>query len=324
MPLLQSSPREPRPRRVRWREPRIKARHAPTRGEARWFWILVSPALIGFLAFNLGPMIRSLYLSFTKYDVVSPPQFIGVRNYTYLMSRDPAFWPSVKVTAIYAAASVPLGLLSSLGVALLLNRKVVGRGVFRTIFFLPSLLPAVASGMVWVFIFHPTFGLLNRMLHMIGIHDTPAWTQSVDWALPALIIMGLWSFGQAMVIFLAGLQDVPASLYEAADLDGANSWTQFRHVTLPMITPVLFFNLVMGLIGALKVFDSAYVFGSAGGAGPGGPARATLFYALNLYQKAFGYFHMGLASAMAWLLFLAILILTAINFGLSKRWVHSE
>jgi multiple sugar transport system permease protein len=294
-----------------------------TSSEARWFWLLVSPALLGFLAFNLGPMLRSLYLSFTKYDVVSPPQFIGGQNYLYLMTRDPAFWPSVKVTAIYAAFSVPLSLAISLGVALLLNRKVVGRGVFRTIFFLPSLLPAAASGMVWVFIFHPTFGLLNRMLKIVHI-DGPAWTQSVDWALPALIIMGLWSFGQAMVIFLAGLQDVPTSLYEAADLDGADALTQFRHVTLPMITPVLFFNLVMGLIAALKVFDSAYVFGSAGGAGPGGPARATLFYALNLYQKAFGYFHMGLASAMAWLLFLVILILTAINFGLGKRWVHSE
>ncbi|MBC8107079.1 MAG: sugar ABC transporter permease [Anaerolineae bacterium] len=279
MRLPQSSRRGPRPR--------TKPRNHSTNSEARWFWLLVSPALVGFLAFNLGPMVRSLYLSFTKYDVVSPPQFIGLRNYTYLMTRDPAFWPSVKVTAIYAAFSVPLGLLSSLLVALLLNRKVVGRGVFRTIFFLPSLLPAVASGMVWVFIFHPSFGLLNRMLKIVGI-EGPAWTQSVDWALPALIIMGLWSFGQAMVIFLAGLQDVPASLYEAADLDGASSWSQFRHVTLPMITPVLFFNLVMGLIAALKVFDSAYVFGSAGGAGPGGPARATLFYAHNHNQKAIG------------------------------------
>jgi multiple sugar transport system permease protein len=293
------------------------------RSEAFWFWVMVSPAVVGFLAFSLGPMLQSLYLSFTKYDVISPPKWVGFGNYTYLLQRDPAFWPSVKVTAIYAAVSVPLGLLTALLVALLLNRRIPGRNVFRTIFFLPSLLPAAASGVVWVFIFHPTFGLLNRMLALADIAG-PAWTQSVHWALPALIIMSLWSFGQPMVIFLAGLQDVPASLYEAADLDGASRWQQFRNVTLPMITPVLFFNLVMGVIGALKVFDSAYVFGSASGVGPGGPARATLFYALNLYQKGFNYFHMGLASAMAWLLFLAILLLTGVNFWLGKRWVHSE
>jgi len=284
---------------------------------------MVAPAAAGFLAFNLGPMLQSLYLSFTKYDVISPPQFIGTRNYTYLLQRDPAFWPSVKVTAIYAAVSVPLGLISSLGVALLLNRKVRGQGVFRTIYFLPSLLPAAASGVVWVFIFHPTFGLLNRMLAIAHI-DGPAWTQSTTWALPALIIMGLWGFGQSMVIFLAGLQDVPPSLYEAANLDGASALQQFRHVTLPLVSPVMFFNLVMGLIAAMKMFDSAYVFGSTSGLGPGGPARATLFYALSLYQKAFQYFHMGLASAMAWLLFMAILVLTGLNLRLGKRWVHTE
>ncbi len=287
------------------------------------FWLLAAPALLGFVAFNLGPMIESLRLSFTKYDVVSPPKYIGLRNYSYLLTSDPSFWPSVTVTAVYAAVSVPLGLIAALGVALLLNRKVAGRGVFRTIYFLPSLLPAVASGVVWVFIFHPTFGLLNRSLSLAGIVG-PAWTQSITWALPALIIMSLWGFGQPMVIFLAGLQDVPDSLYEAADLDGASAWQQFRNVTLPLITPVLFFNLVMGLIGAVKVFDSAYVFGSTGGAGPGGPARATLFYVLNLYIKAFTHFHMGLASAMAWLLFLAILVLTGANFGLGRRWVHTE
>src|SRR4051794_15406401 len=185
-------------------DPRQKHHPGPANAQTRWFWLLISPALIGFFVFNLGPMLRSLYLSFTKYDVVSPPEFIGFQNYTYLINRDPAFWPSVKVTAIYAAVSVPLGLLSSLLVALLLNRKVIGRGVFRTIYFLPSLLPATASGVVWVYIFHPSFGLLNRMLKIVGI-DGPAWTQDVHWALPALIIMGLWSFGQAMVIFLAGL-----------------------------------------------------------------------------------------------------------------------
>jgi multiple sugar transport system permease protein len=283
---------------------------------------MAAPALLGFITFSLGPMIASAYLSLTSYDVIHPPKFVGLGNYIYLMTQDPAFWPSVKVTAIYALVSVPLSLALSLSVALLLNRKVKLLGTFRTIYFLPSLLPATASGVVWVYIFHPSQGLLNRLLAQAHIQG-PAWTQSVDWALPALIIMGLWSFGGAMVIFLAGLQDVPRSLYEAADLDGANAFQQFRNVTLPTISPVLFFNLVMGLIGAMKAFDSAYVFGMTSTGIPGGPARATLFYALNLYLKAFNYFHMGLASAMAWLLFLAIVLLTWINFKLAKKWVHT-
>ena len=291
------------------------------RSQTLWFWVMVAPAVAGFLGFNLGPMVQSLYLSLTKYDVISPPQFIGLRNYAYLLAHDPAFWPSVKVTALYAAVSVPLGLVLSLSAAMLLNARVRGVGVFRTIYFLPSLLPATASGVVWVFIFHPTFGLLNKMLAAVGVQG-PAWTQSTTWALPALIIMGLWGFGGAMIIFLAGLQGIPRSLHEAAELDGAGAVHRFRHVTLPHLSPVVFFNLVIGLIGAMKVFDAAYVFGSTSGAGPGGPARATLFYALNLYQKAFSYFHMGLASAMAWLLFLAILALTGINFALARRWVH--
>jgi multiple sugar transport system permease protein len=283
---------------------------------------MVAPAVLGFALFSLGPMLVSAYLSLTSYDVVTPPRFVGFDNYFYLMRHDPAFWPSVKVTLIYAAVTVPLGLALSLSVALLLNRNVKLLGTFRTIYFLPSLLPATASGVVWVYIFHPNQGLLNRLLAQANIQG-PAWTQSVDWALPALIIMGLWSFGGAMVIFLAGLQDVPRSLYEAADLDGAGRLSQFRNVTLPIISPVVFFNLVMGLIGAFKAFDSAYVFGMTSGGVAGGPARATLFYALNLYLKAFSYFHMGLASAMAWLLFLAIVLLTWLNFRLSRRWVHT-
>lgn len=282
---------------------------------------MASPALIGFVIFNLAPMLMSGYLSLTRWDVVTPPAFIGLENYRYLLTQDPSFWPSVKVTGIYAAASVPLGLALSLATALLLNRPVAHRSLFRTIYFLPSLLPATASGVVWVFIFHPHYGLLNHLLAKVGVQG-PAWTNSVDWALPALIIMSLWGFGGAMIIFLAGLQDVPRSLYEAAALDGATPVKQFWHVTLPSISPVLFFNLVMGVISALKAFDSAYVFGMAGTGVPGGPARATLFYGLNLYLKAFNYFHMGLASAMAWMLFVAIVLLTWMNFRAARKWVH--
>jgi multiple sugar transport system permease protein len=284
---------------------------------------MAAPAILGFVLFSLGPMLASGYLSLTRYDVVTPAEFIGLDNYFYLMTQDPAFWPSVRVTLVYAAVSVPVGLALSLSVALLLNRRAIKMlGTFRTIYFLPALLPATASGVVWVYIFHPSQGLLNRLLAQAGVQG-PAWTQSVDWALPALILMGLWGFGGAMVIFLAGLQDVPRSLYEAADLDGATPFQQFRHVTFPTISPVVFFNLVMGIIGAFKAFDSAYVFGMTGTGVPGGPARATLFYVLNLYLKAFNYFHMGLASAMAWLLFLAVVALTWLNFRLARRWVHT-
>jgi len=291
--------------------------------ESAKFWLMMTPALLGFIIFNVGPMLTSLYLSFTKYDVVSAPKWIGVNNYLYLLRHDPAFWPSVKVTTIYASCSVPLSLAIALLIAMLLNQRMFARNLFRTIFFLPALLPAAASGVVWVWIFDPTRGLLNHILASVGIAG-PAWMQSTTWALPALIIMSAWGFGRAMVIFLAGLQEVPRQLYEAAELDGAGAWNRFYHVTIPVISPVLFFNLVIGIIDALKAFDLAFVTSTAAGAGAGGPARATLLYTLNLYQKSFNYFHMGLGAAMAWLLFLAILLLTAINFGLEKRWVHTS
>jgi multiple sugar transport system permease protein len=289
-----------------------------------YFWMMVGPAGLGFLLFVAGPMFYSGYLSFTQYDVINPPRFIGWQNYYYLAIHDPSFWPSVKVTAIFAGVSVPLGLLLSLAFAMLLNARTRFLGFFRTAFFLPSILPGVASAVLWVWIFNPSHGLLNSFLRAAGVTEPPAWTSSPDWALSALIIIALWGFGGAMVIFLAGLQGVPRSLYEAAQLDGCGWWGQFRHVTLPMISPVLFFNLIMGIIGAMKVFDTAFVFGAAAGLVPGGPARATLFYVLNLYLKAFNHFHFGLASAMAWMLFLAIALLTAINFLLAKRWVHHE
>lgn len=294
-----------------------------THRQAKWFFIMAGPALAGFMLLTAGPMVYSFYLSLTQYNVVDPPRFVGLENYAYLIKDDPAFWPSVKVTLVYALLQIPLSIVIALSIALLLNQPMQYRGLFRTIYFLPSLLPATASVVVWVYVFHPNHGLLNRALATAGITG-PAWLSSTTWALPALVIMSLWGFGGAMIIFLAGLQNVPRSLYEAATIDGAGRWHQFRHVTLPMLSPVIFFNLTMGLIGSLKTFDQAYAFGAAQGQIPGGPARATLFYALNLYQKAFTYFHMGLASAMAWMLFATILLLTWLNFRLAKRWVHTE
>jgi len=283
---------------------------------------MIAPVAIGLLIFTIGPMLTSLVLSFTDYDVVNSPHFVGTANYRYLLTADPSFWISVKVTALYAIASVPLGLFAALAVAMLLNFDIPFRGAFRTLYYLPTLLPATASGVLWAWIFHPTDGALNRLLGQVGVHG-PAWTQSPSWALPALIIMSVWSYGGAMVVFLAGLQGTPRMLHEAAALDGAGAWLRFKVVTWPSLTPVVFFNLTMSLIGAMKTFDQAFAFGQSG-PGIGGPARATLFYVLNLYTKAFEHFHMGLASAMAWILFGVIALLTALNFRLSKRWVHEE
>ncbi len=291
------------------------------RAQAFWFWLFAGPAVAGFLLFSAGPMLHSLWLAFCNYDVVAPPQFIGLRNFAYLLLHDPAFWPSVQVTLVFTAVQVPLAVASALGVALLLNQPVRARGLWRAIFFLPSILPQAASVAVFVYIFQADGGLLNRLLALAGVTG-PAWTTSPAWALPVIVLISLWGFGYPMVVFLGGLQNVPRELYEAAHIDGADAWGRFRHVTLPLISPVLFFNLVMGVIGALKVFDLAYAFGAAQGLIPGGPARATLFYGLNLYQQAFTYFHMGLASAMAWMLFAVIVVITWLNFRLSRRWVH--
>ncbi|MCB1104346.1 MAG: sugar ABC transporter permease [Opitutaceae bacterium] len=293
------------------------------RAERVTFWLFAGPALLGFVAFSLWPMLYSLWLSFCQYEVIAPPRFIGLRNYIFLFQHDAAFWPSVRVTLIFTVVQVPLAILAALAFALLLHQPVRARGFWRAIYFMPSILPQAAYAVIFGYIFQGDGGLLNRLLALGGI-EGKAWTMSPDWALPVLIMMSLWGFGYPMVIFLAGLQNVPRELHEAAHIDGAGAWARFRHITLPLISPVLFFNLIMGAIAALKVFDLAYAFSITQNLPPGGPARATLFYGLNLYQQAFGFFHMGLASAMAWLLFLFVMAVTAVNFGLSRRWVHYD
>ena len=288
-----------------------------------WFYLMAGPAIAGFLAFALIPMLYSLYLSFTRYTVVNPPEWIGIDHYIYLFRHDPSFWVSVEVTLLFAAFQVPLALVTSLSLALLLNCPMRFRGVFRTIYYVPSILPSAASAAIFVFIFNPEYGMLNALLAGAGV-EGPAWLDDSAWALPTLILISLWGFGNAMLIFLGGLQGVARSLYEAASIDGAGAWRRFFHVTLPQISPVFFFNLVMGVIGALRVFDLAYAFGAAQGKIPGGPAQSTLFYVLNLYQKAFNYFHMGQASAMAWILFAVTVGLTWLNFRFASKWVHHE
>ena len=274
------------------------------------------PLLIGLLAFTAYPVIRSFVISFARYEIFSPPQFIGVQNYVDLF-HDPLFWQSLKVTTLYSILSVPLGLVSGLAVALLMNQKVRGITVFRTIYYLPAVVSGVAVSLLWIWIFNPDFGLAKVAMRGLGLPPQP-WLNDPKTALPSLVFMSLWGVGGGMVIYLAGLQGVPAHLYESARLDGANTVQQFRHVTLPMLTPVIFYNLIMGIIGSFQVFTQAFVMTS------GGPANATLFYVLYLFRQAFAYYHMGYASAMAWILFAIILALTLLVFRSSAAWVYYE
>lgn len=286
------------------------------RREALEGYLFVTPLLLGLLVFTLGPVLQSLYISFTRYDIFTPSTFVGLRNYKALLA-DRLFWQSLKITTLYAVVSVPLHLSLGLAVALLMNSKVRGITLFRTIYYLPAVVSGVAASLLWVWIFNPSYGLANVALKAVGL-PPQRWLTDPATALPSLIFMSLWGIGGGMVIYLAGLQGVPGHLYESASLDGANALQQFRHVTLPMLTPVIFYNLVMGLIGSFQIFTQAFVMTS------GGPANATLFYVLYLFRQAFNYFHMGYASAMAWVLFAIILVLTLLVFKSSALWVYYE
>ncbi|MCC7228971.1 MAG: sugar ABC transporter permease [Fimbriimonadaceae bacterium] len=262
-------------------------------------------------------MLTSLYLSFTKYDL-STMKWIGTTNYQRLFTEDPLFWKSLQVTIAYAILTVPLGIAASLALALLLNQKVRGQRFFRTVFYLPSIVPAVASSLLWMWIFNSDYGILNWALGLFGWSGIE-WLADEKYTLYAFAAMSLWGAGGGrMVIFLAGLQGISETYYEAARIDGASPWQQFRSVTIPLLSPVIFFNLILGVIGAFQVFTQAYIMTG------GGPNNATLFYALNLFRNAFEYFKLGKASAMAWVLFVILLIITAIQFWGSKRWVHYE
>ncbi len=278
--------------------------------------MFVSPWIMGLGIFILYPILSSLYHSFCDYSVLEPPVFIGLTNYADLV-RDEVFWKSLWNTFFYAAFAIPVGQLIALTLALLLNTRIRGLALYRTIFFLPSLVPIVAMAMLWMWIFNGQYGVLNYLLSLVGI-QAPAWLMNVHWSKPALIIMSFWSIGYSMVIFLAGLQDVPVSLYESAEIDGANFLQKIRHVTLPMISPVILFNLIMGIIIAFQIFAGPYIMTP----GPGGPARSTTFYTLYLFQTAFEDLRMGYASAMAWILFLIILSLTLLAIRLSKNRVY--
>ncbi|TDQ40685.1 carbohydrate ABC transporter permease [Aureibacillus halotolerans] len=280
------------------------------------FYLFISPWLIGFLVFGAGPMVFSLFMSFTEWDIIGGAEWIGVGNFKELL-QDPLFWKSIWNTVYFTGLSVPLSLVFGYLLAVLLNTKVRFMSVFRTIFYLPSLVPAVASSLLWMLIFQPEFGLANAMLSSLHL-PTSDWIMSETMVKPALIIMGLWGVGGGMVIYLAGLQGVPKSMYESAEIDGAGRWAKLVNVTIPMTSHVIFFNLIMGIIGSFQVFTQAYVMSE------GGPNYASLFYVHYLYQNAFQYFEMGYASALAWVLFLIILVFTLLQFKFFGRKVYYE
>jgi multiple sugar transport system permease protein len=291
-------------------------------------YLFISPWLLGFIIFGGGPIVASLLLGFCEWDGISPIsniQWVGLGNYRTLLGfvqregsmvpRDPLFWQSLKVTFAYALFSVPLGIIAALIAALLMNQRLRGIGIYRTIFYLPVVTSGVATALLWRWIFNSRYGLLNLALRKIGIAG-PLWLESPSWALPAFVIMSLWGIGNAMIINLAGLQGIPRQLYEAAEIDGAGMLRKFRHITLPMLSPVIFFNLIMGTIYSFQVFTQALIITN------GGPGNATLFYVLYLYRNAFVFFKMGYAAAMAWILFLIVFAITLLNFRVAKKWVY--
>ena len=274
----------------------------------------ISPWLLGLSVFIFLPSVMAFYYSLCDYSVLKEPVFIGAGNYVDL-ANDPVFWQSLWNTLFYAVFALPLGTVLSLALALLLNQPLIGRSIFRTIFFLPSLVPLVALAILWQWMFNGSFGVVNYGLEFIGL-EGPNWLADTTWSKPALVITGLWGVGHAIVIYLAGLQDVPRSLYEAARVDGAIWWQQTVHVTLPMLSPVIYFNLLMGCIGVLQIFATPFIMTG------GGPARSTLFYTMYLFDQAFKYLNMGYACAMALVLFAMIAALTAAAHYISRRYVH--
>jgi multiple sugar transport system permease protein len=278
--------------------------------------LFASPWLIGLAVFFAYPIIASLYFSFCSYDAVRPPHFIGFANYHELFFGDDLFWKALWNTVYMVVLGLPIGLIASLGIALMLNQKLKGMAIYRTIYYLPSIVPVVATSILWMWLLNSDIGLINEALQRAGISHPPAWLNDPAWAKPALILMGLWGAGGSMVIYLASLQDVPVSLYEAASLDGAGRWHQLRHVTLPMISPIILFNLIMGLIGQFQYFTQVYIMTN------GGPEDSTQFYALHLFNRAFYDFKMGYASAMAWVLFVITMVCAIIVFKTSLRWVY--
>ena len=280
-----------------------------------WGLFFISPWLLGFLFFTIYPLLASGYYSLTRYDLIRDPVFLGLTNYQKLFFEDPHFWNVMWNSVFYVFLSVPLGIGAAFLIASLLNSKIIGRSFFRGIIYIPSIVPAVCSAMVWLFLLNIQYGAINAVLTGLGFSAVP-FLSNPTLAKPSLVVVSMWTQGAAVVIFLAALQEVPRSLYEAATVDGANNWHKFRHVTIPITTPVILFNLIMGFIWSFQEFTVPWLLTG------GGPMNSTEFYAIHLYRNAFIYLRMGKASALAWILFFIIVIFTLILFRTSARWVY--
>ncbi|MBI1333816.1 MAG: sugar ABC transporter permease [Armatimonadetes bacterium] len=280
-------------------------------------YLFISPWLIGFFVFTLYPFCQSFYLSLTRYNIIQDPKFIGLANYRMMLFQDDLFWKSLWVTIRFALVSVPVVLVTGVLLALLLNINVKGMTVFRTIFYLPSIVPAVGTTAIFMWILNPQVGLVNKILAWFGVQG-PVWLNDPQWSMWSLVLMAMWGAGGSMVIYLAGLKDIPQYLYEAATLDGASSLTKTRVITLPMLSPVIFFNLVMGVISTFQYFTQAFMISN----GSGGPEDSTLFYALYMFQRSWKYLDLGYGSAMAWVLFVIIVAITTVIFRTQRKWVH--
>ncbi len=300
--------------------PPVKQRRSNERRLQNFYgYLFLTPWLIGFFGLFIGPGLASLWFSFTNYTIIGSAKFVGLANYVEMFTTDDLFWSSLWRTFYFAGVGVPLGILGSMFLAILLDSKLRGVAVFRTLFFMPSLVPLVASVILWKWLLDSNFGIVNQMLTEIGVNNPPGWFSDRRMAIPSLIMMHLWTSigGTQMIIFLAGLQGIPTELYDAASIDGANTWQRVRNVTIPLLTPTIFFNTVLGIIGALQTFAAAFLLTPEGG----GPGFATWFYALHIWKNAFDYFEIGYAAALAWFFALIIVAMTIFQMQLSKRWV---
>lgn len=291
--------------------------------ESFFGWLFIVPAVLGLLLFRLGPVFASFYLSFTKYEIITSPEWIGFANYTKLVT-DALWLRSIEVTLWYVILFVPLSLTFAYAVALLMSRNLRGITTYRTLWYLPSVVPVVASATIWRWGLNPEFGPINYPLKVLGL-PAPRWLTDPDWIVPSIVFIGLWGLGNSVLIFLASIISVPRTFYEAAEVDGASGWARFRHVTLPLTSSIIFYQLIVTVINSFQVFGVAYIlFVSNPSASSAGPDNAALFYVLYMFRNAFGYFRNGYASAMAWILFLVVMLLTILLFYSQRRWVYYE
>ena len=291
--------------------------------ETLWGWLLIIPSVLGLILFKYGPVLASLYFSFTKYDIISSPEWVGLENYQNLM-LDNYFIKSIQVTLKYTVLFIPLSLIIAYVIALLMSQDLKGISIYRTMWYLPSLVPVVASAVVWRWALNPEFGPVNYPLRLLGL-DAPGWLTDPKWIIPSVVLIQLWALGNSALIFLAAIKGVPDTFYEAAEVDGAGTWQKFWSITLPMTSSVIFFQVIMVVIASFQVFGVAYIlFSGQTTSDPAGPGNSALFYVLYTYRNAFGYFKNGYASAMAWILFIVVMILTFLLFRTQKAWVYYE